>query len=95
MGTNRAYNGGRCVESSFLCNGFAYLNDLQKEVEGTIEIIEKLVQRTRWLSKEDQAAVFDWIDAQEKAASDYYAFVHKRTRQAKIDIMRSIDTINV
>lgn len=91
MDTKRNYDVGGCMQSACLGNGPIYLNELQREVEGTIEIIEALVHKTQWLSAEDRMAVFDWIDAQQKAASDYYSFILERTKQAKIDIMRSID----
>lgn len=82
MNTSQAHVNINSADSSLLSSGVIW-SDLQSEVEAAVASIENLVFKTQWLSEKDKEAVFNWIESQEKAASDYYEFIHERTKLIK------------
>ncbi len=82
---------GQITERSefFLGCSFISFSEIEKQVEGTIEMIEKLLSRTNWLAQEDKVAVYDWIQAQKKAAEDCKTFIDRRTRKVTEFILMS------
>ena len=68
-------------EGSFLESTFSSFSEIEKQVENTVEMIEKLLARTNWLAQEDKAAVYNWIQAQKRAAENYKVFIDQRTQK--------------
>ncbi len=74
---------------SFLDCSFISFSEIREQVEGTVEIIEKILARTNWLAQEDKMAVYDWIQAQKQAAEECKTFIDQRTKKVAEFILMS------